>query len=300
MSNKLKRKEEKYQVVKDYNIMLKTDERRDNTIRDYTLALRDFCEYMKSVNGDTNLSNITKLDVVRYKDSLSNIPYKDNKFYIPRTINNRISGINKYLHLTNRDMMKVNTITITEDPFLNEETMIVDREIKLLEEEAYRRGKMRLYYMIKVFRCIGIRVSEIKYITVEAINNGITYVHNKGSVHPIVIPDDLKKELTSYYKSLGIKSGCIFLTRGKKVVDPSYIRKSLKWLAKKASVNPKKIYPHNFRHYFALKFLEMNNGDIESLQKVLGHKNVKTTMVYLKKPMSECKRKMNNIYKLAA
>lgn len=300
MSNKLKRREEKYQVVKDYNVMLKTDERSDNTIRDYTLSLRGFCEYMKGVNGDISLSNITKLDVVKYKDSLLKIPYKGNKLYIPRTINNRISGINKFLHLTNRDMMKINTITITEEPFFNEDKMMVDREVKLLEDEAYRRKKYRLYYMIKVFRCTGIRVSEIKYITVEAINNGITYVHNKGSVHPIIIPDDLKKELTLYYESIGIKSGCIFLTRNGNIVDPSYIRKSLRWLAKKAGVNTSKIYPHNFRHYFALKFLEMNNGDIESLQKVLGHKNVKTTMVYLKKPMSECKRKMNNIYKLAA
>lgn len=291
----------KYEVVKSYKTQLKIDDREKNTIDNYLGAFNDLCRYLSVVKGvdiGNDLCYVKKEDLIDYKNHLRENPYKDNKYYAPKTINNKISGINKYFSLNERQDLKLDTITVRDNPFFDDEDLIYDEEIDRLERKAIELKKERLLYMIRTFRCTGIRVSEIKYITVEALKCGKASIYNKGSVHPIVIPDTIRADLIKYCEDKGIKEGAIFITRSGKVVDPSYIRKSLKWLAKKAEVNPKKIYPHNIRHYFALKFMETNNGDIATLKDILGHSNVRTTMIYLKKPMSECRRKMNNILKI--
>ncbi len=61
-------------------------------------------------------------------------------------------------------------------------------------------------------------------------------------------------------------------------IIPNSHKKALKQAVKKAGIN-KRVSCHTFRHSFATHLLQ-NGYDIRTVQKLLGHKDVKTTMIY--------------------
>ncbi len=61
-------------------------------------------------------------------------------------------------------------------------------------------------------------------------------------------------------------------------LDESGLRKAVKQAARKAGIT-KKVGPHTFRHCFATHLLEADY-DIRTIQELMGHKDVSTTMIY--------------------
>lgn len=61
-------------------------------------------------------------------------------------------------------------------------------------------------------------------------------------------------------------------------LDESGLQKAVRQAAKRAGI-PKPVTPHTFRHSFATHLLEAGY-DIRTVQELLGHKDVRTTMIY--------------------
>lgn len=136
----------------------------------------------------------------------------------------------------------------------------------------------------------GIRVSELQYITVEAVKQGSTKVSCKAKNRSIFIVKELRKKLLKYAKSKGITSGEIFITRTGKAIDRVTIWREMKKLCREAEVNPSKVFPHNLRHLFARAFYALEK-DVAKLADILGHSNINTTRIYIVSTgIEHCKR----------
>ena len=136
--------------------------------------------------------------------------------------------------------------------------------------------------MLFVLRTIcetGIRVSELAYVTVEAVHRGKAVVQCKNKTRVILLPKELQKLLKAYLKGEGIRSGAVFVTKNGKPLNRSNIWRGMKALCRRAKVAPQKVFPHNLRHLFARTFYH-SCKDIVKLADLLGHSSINTTRIY--------------------
>ena len=133
--------------------------------------------------------------------------------------------------------------------------------------------------MMQAICSTGIRVSELSFITVEAVRSGRAHVSLKGKSRTVLLPKALCRDLARYAERRGIRSGSIFVTRNGKPLDRSNILHEMKALSDMAGVDRKKIFPHNLRHLFAFTYYEKEK-DLLRLADILGHSNVNTTRIY--------------------
>ena len=149
---------------------------------------------------------------------------------------------------------------------------------KLLDAAKSRKNK-RLYYLMQTICASGIRVSELKAITVETIAAREAIIKSKGKMRVVILPKDLCKILAKYAKEENIKSGPVFITKSGKPLDRSTIWKMMKHLCESAGVDKEKVFPHNLRHLFARTYYSIQK-DIVRLADILGHSSVNTTRIY--------------------
>lgn len=140
----------------------------------------------------------------------------------------------------------------------------------------------------------GIRVSELQFITVEAVKCGKAVVYLKGKCRTIFIVHKLQNRLLRYAKNAGISTGAIFVSRTGKIMNRTNIWKEMKSLCEQAKVSPEKVFPHNLRHLFARTFYRMEK-DIAKLADVLGHSSINTTRIYIISTGTEHRKCMENM-----
>ena len=150
----------------------------------------------------------------------------------------------------------------------------------LLLATSHALGRERLALLLETICATGIRVSEVKYMTVEAVQAGRAEIALKGKLRTILLPGKLCRKLKKYAKAQKTASGEIFLTRSGKSLSRKQIWAEMKRLCRKAGVAPSKVFPHNLRHLFARTFYRVCR-DIVKLADVLGHSSVETTRIYL-------------------
>lgn len=153
-------------------------------------------------------------------------------------------------------------------------------EYERLLETARSRGRERLALVIETICGTGIRVGEVKYITVEAARRGRVEIALKGKIRTILLPGRLCRKLLKYARKKKIASGEIFLTGSGRSLSRRQIWSELKSLCRHAGVNASKVFPHNLRHLFATTFYRVSK-DIAQLANILGHSSVETTRIYL-------------------
>lgn len=158
---------------------------------------------------------------------------------------------------------------------------------------ADKKGRVREKVIMQIFYYTGIRVSELEFVTVEALKRGYIDIKSKGKHRQVPINTKLKKILKDYIKSEGITEGYIIRTRNGNLVSRSDIHKNLKWIGGQARVKKDKVYPHSFRHLFAKQWLKMNNNNILVLADILGHNSFNTTRMYTTLGLNEIRDTIN-------
>lgn len=213
---------------------------------------------------------ITKESVLKYKEYLC-------ENYLPRSVNSMLSAVNAYLDFIGKGDCKVKAVKVQKRTFSDSEKELSRNEYERLLEAA--KSKPRLYFILQTICSTGIRVSELKFITVEALRRGYAEIDLKGKNRTILIPNKLCKALLKYAKAKKIGNGSVFVTKTGKPLDRSNIWADMKKLCKKACVDKKKVFPHNLRHLFARVYYSKEK-DIVRLADILGHSSINTTRIY--------------------
>lgn len=254
-------------TLKQFYEHLLEEEKSQATIDKYMRDLREFAGFIRE-------QDISKEIVIDYKRKLMNDGYK------PRSINSILASIHSYLNVFGLGDMKVKTLKIQRQVFCAEEKELTKAEYERLCKTAEIKKKERLSLILQTICGTGIRVSELKYITVEAIRGGTVSISMKGKIREILIVKQLQKKLVNYAKRKGIVSGCIFCTKRGGIVNRTNVWREMKQLCKEAGVNEHKVFPHNLRHLFARVFYNLEK-DIAKLADVLGHSSIDTTRIYI-------------------
>lgn len=171
-------------------------------------------------------------------------------------------------------------IKVQKKSFVEEEKELREEEYRTLLLSARERGKIRLYHILLTLCSTGIRISELKYITADAVQQGRAEIDMKGKHRVILLPNELKNKLKDYMDQQNIRTGSVFITRNGKPVDRSNIFHEMKRLSAYAGVKPKKVYPHNLRHLFARSFYAVEKN-LSHLADILGHSSIETTRIYI-------------------
>lgn len=267
-------------LLAEFEISLKRDEKSVATVKKY---MREVCLLAEFAAG----RQIEKDVILKYKNRLPN-------YYKASSANCILAAVNSFLRFAGWCDCIVKQFKVQKQTFRPEEKELTKAEYLRLVKTAEKRKNLRLSLIIQTVCSCGIRVSELKYITVEAVKSGEANVRCKGKSRKIFIVTALRQKLLKYCREKGIKSGAIFITSSGKAMDRSNIWREMKSLCHQAEVNPNKVFPHNLRHLFARTFYGIEK-DIAKLADILGHSNINTTRIYILTTGAEHRRKMENM-----
>ena len=198
----------------------------------------------------------------------------------PATINVKLAAVNRFLVFLGWPAFRVKPLRIQRRLFRDDSRELTRPEYLRLLETARTQGRERLALLLETICGTGIRVSEVRYVTVEAVYRGRAEISLKGKIRTILLPGKLCRKLLKYARKQKIASGEIFLTRNEKGISRRQIWAEMKALCDKAGVAPSKVFPHNLRHLFAKTFYRVCR-DVAKLADVLGHSSIETTRIYL-------------------
>lgn len=269
------------EILAKYRQYLVMSEKAFGTVDKYTRDVRGLMEFA----GENPLS---KELLIGYKDHLASLKLA------PRSINGIISSINSLLdHLGRRDLT-LKTLKVQQQVFCKEERELTRPEYERLVLAARKHRNHRLSLIFETLGSTGIRISELQYVTVEAVQAGVAVVSCKRKLRTVFIVKGLRKKLLRHAAARGIKSGMIFVTRTGKALDRSNIWREMKAICSDAGVTPGKVFPHNLRHLFARVFYNIEK-DIAKLADILGHSSINTTRIYIISSGAEHRRKMERM-----
>lgn len=255
-------------------------ERSAATVEKY---VRDAAAFAAFADGGA----ITKMTVIAYKEKLQ-------RTYAPRSVNSMPAGVNSLFVFLGWHDLKVRSLKLQQRVYCHKEKELTKTEYARLCRAAKQRHNERLHLILQTICGTGMRVSELRYVTVEAAKRGEATVRCKGKTRTVFLVKELKQKLLRYAAKQKIESGMIFVTRTGKPVGRTTVWREMKALCKAANVNPEKVFPHNLRHLFARVFYNMEK-DIAKLADILGHSSINTTRIYIISTGTEHRRRMESM-----
>ena len=255
--------QEKLCLFRNY---LLEEERSAATIEKYGRDVLAFLSWL------SDREEISKEVVVGYKQAIIG-KYKTT------SDNSMLVSVNRFLDFIGKKDCQVKLFKIQRNPFRKKDKELTKEEYNRLILAAKAKSSSRLFLMIQAICSTGIRVSEHRFITREALERGRITIYNKGKERVVFLPKKLKKCLLQYCRQNGIYSGPVFVTKNGTPVNRCNVWAEMKALCKEAGVSPEKVFPHNLRHLFAVTYYRMQK-DIVHLADILGHSNIEYTRIY--------------------
>lgn len=253
------------ELVKKYEEYLFEEEKATATIEKY---IRDVVCFMNWLGG----RGIEKAVVMEYKNILI-------ENYAPKSVNSILSSLNIFFDYSGWYECKIKAVKIQKQIFARTEKELTKGEYERLLKVAKEKKNDRLYYLMQTICATGIRISELRFISVTAVKTGKAEINCKGKLRTVFLPKQLCKMLKEYVSRHSITEGSVFVTRTGKPIDRSNVWSDMKRLCESAGVSKDKVFPHNLRHLFARTYYSLQK-DIVRLADILGHANVNTTRIY--------------------
>ena len=253
-------------MLLDYRNYLKEEEKSRNTIEKYMRDIREFHVWLAEYP-------LSRQKVMAYKERLKEI-------YAVRSVNSILSSVNSFLRYCGWSDCCVRLLRIQNQIFCTQDRELSREDYRKLIETARKQKKERLEAALQTICATGIRISELSFITVEAVCCGKATVSCKGKCRQVFLPRKLQMLLKQYICRKKIQTGPVFVTKSGKIWDRSNIWREMKALCQEAGVHPGKVFPHNLRHLFARTYYNMKK-DIAKLADILGHSSINTTRIYI-------------------
>ena len=251
--------------LKEYEIYLLEREFSMNTVQKYVRDVKKYLKYTGTEEPD-------RMMTLQYKEYLLD-------HYQLSSVNSMLAAVNSYLKYIKSSECCVRSCRVQRQMFRSDSLELSREEYQLLVNTALRQGKYRLSCIMQTIGATGIRIGELKYITVESLETGIVPVRSKGKERVIFLTNSLTELLRAYCRREGRTEGSVFITRSGVPVDRKNVWADMKRLCRAAGVPESKVFPHNLRHLFACCFYEKEK-DLVRLADYLGHSNVETTRRY--------------------
>ena len=198
----------------------------------------------------------------------------------PSTVNTKLAAVNHFFICMGWPECRVKPLRLQRKLFREDRRELTRAEYDRLVSTAEALGRDRLALLLETICATGIRVSEVRYLTVDAAQRGRAEISLKGKIRTMLLPGKLCRKLLKYARKNKIASGEIFLTRSGRGLSRRQIWAEMKALCGKAGVESSKVFPHNLRHLFARTFYRVCR-DVAKLADVLGHSSIETTRIYL-------------------
>lgn len=240
-------------------------EKAKSTVKKYLRDIERFQMWLGS-------RELTKTAVLAYKNEICDR-------YAPASVNATLSSLNSFFNFMEWFDLRVRNLKIQRQIFASTDRELTKSEYERLLQAAKYKKNERLYLLMQTICSMGLRVSEVNFVTVEAVRCGVAEINCKGKRRQVFLPPQLCTMLKKYLKEQKIKSGSVFVTKNGRPLDRSNIWSDMKKLCKEANVSEKKVFPHNLRHLFARTYYSLQK-DIVRLADILGHSNINTTRIY--------------------
>ncbi len=269
------------EMIENFADYLHREERAPGTVQKYVHDLDCFYQWLHG-------RSVTKEQVSAWREGL----LRQGKS--PGTVNGQLSSLHSFFAFQNWPECRVKYLRIQRRMFRDVSKDLTREDYIRLVEAARQRKNHRLALLLETICATGIRVSEVQFITVEALRRERADISLKGKIRTILIPGKLCRKLLKYAHKKKIASGEVFLTAKGTSLSRRQIWGEMKRLCQVAGVNPNKAFPHNLRHLFARSFYKVSK-DIVALADILGHSSMETTRLYLISTSQEHAQKLDRL-----
>ena len=256
------------------------EERSPATLEKYLREVRQFAAFLGG-------REVTRELAAAWREELS-------ARQSPATVNGKLTALDRLLAFLGWEDCRVKHLRVQRQLFRDSARELSREEYARLVETARRLGRGRLSLLMETICATGIRVSEVRYITAEAVREGRTEIALKGKIRTILLPGKLCRKLEKYARQKKITSGELFLTKSGRPMSRKQIWAEMKGVCRAAGVAPSKVFPHNLRHLFARCFYRVSR-DVAKLADVLGHSSIETTRIYLISTGAEHSRTLDQL-----